>query len=82
MSCISPVRSSRQRLARRSALVGLVEHDLSEARESREFCVERDTADAIDAIDGSAPDEAEDDFRAATESEGLSNHWETSSYVR
>jgi hypothetical protein len=63
-------------------LGGLVEHDLGEAREGLEFSVERDATDAIDAADASAPNEAEDEFRAADESEGLSDHQETSSCVR
>ena len=56
---------------RRPRLGGVVEHDLGEAREGLEFSVERDALDAIDAADASAPDKAEDDFRAAGESEGL-----------
>ena len=49
----------------------MIEHDLGEARQGLEFSVERDAADTIDAFDASAPDNAEDDFRAAGESEGL-----------
>ena len=67
---------------RRSRLGDVIEHDLGEARQGLEFSVERDAADAIDAFDASAPDDAEDDFRAAGESEGLSNHWETSPCAR
>ena len=67
---------------RRSRLGGVIEHDLGEARQGLEFSVDRDAADAIDAFDASAPDNAEDDFRAAGESEGLSDHQETSSCVR
>ena len=54
---------------------------LGEAREGLEFSVERDATDAIDAFDASAPDNAEDDFRAAGESEGLSDHHGTSRCV-
>jgi hypothetical protein len=46
-------------------LGGLDEHDLGETRHGLEFSVERDAADAIDSADGSAPNEAKDDFRAA-----------------
>ena len=42
----------------------MIEHDLGEARQRLEFSVERDAADTIDAFDASAPDNAEDDFRA------------------
>ena len=57
---------------------GLDEHDLGEARHGRKFSIERNAADAIDAIDASAPDNAEDEFRAADESECLSDHPKTS----
>ena len=67
---------------RRSRLGGVIEHDLGEARQGLEFSVERDALDAIDAADASAPDKAEDDFRAAGESESLSDHHETSAWVR
>ena len=67
------------------AIAGLgdvIEHDLGEARQGLEFSVERDTLDAIDAVDVSAPDNAEDEFRAAGAGEGLSDHRETSACVQ
>jgi hypothetical protein len=59
-------------------LGGFDEHDLGEARQGLEFSVERHALDAIDAVDASAPDNAEDEFRAPGASEGLSDHHETS----
>ena len=59
----------------------MIEHDLGEARQGLEFSVERDAADAVDAIDATAPDNAEDEFRAAGAGKGLSDHHETSACV-
>jgi hypothetical protein len=60
---------------------GFDEHDLGEARQGLEYSIERDAADAIDPVDVSAPDNAEDEFRASGASEGLSDHYETSACV-
>ena len=66
----------------RDRLGGLDEHDIGGAPHGLEFSVEGDAADAIDAGDASAPNKAEHEFRAADESEGLSDHNAASASVR
>jgi hypothetical protein len=64
------------------ALGGFDEHDFGQARHGLEFSVERDATDAIDPVYASTPDKAEDEFRAAGASEGLSDHRESSDCMR
>ena len=66
----------------RDRLSGLDEHDVGGAPQGLEFTVEGDTTDAIDAGDASAPNKAKNEFRAADEGEGLSDHNATSASVR
>jgi hypothetical protein len=64
----------RAEIGELSILSGLAEHDFGDACEGLEFSIEGDASDAIDSSDVSVPNNAEDDFWAADEGEGLSDH--------
>jgi hypothetical protein len=74
--------TARARSRDRNQLIGFDQDGLVKAHQGLDFSVERDTTNALDAVDGSASDNAEDKFRVAGASEGLSDQRETSAYVR